>query len=526
MTAGRPRNILFIMADQLRHDFLGCTGHPTIRTPVIDALAARGVRFANSFVQAAVCGPSRMSFYTGRYAVSHGATYNNYPLRADEWTLGDYMAPLGLRTALAGKTHMRADEAGIRRLGLDPATGRGQFLAECGFEPFDRDDGLHRLAPYVPDVAYERYLRERGYAGTNLWHEVANSVRRDDGEDPSGWLMRNARFAAVVREEDSETPYMTRRAMDFMTEAGETPWCLHLSYIKPHWPYIAPAPWHARHGADHVLPGNRGLGEAEAHPVLDAFRQHPESIVFREDECRDTVIPAYMGLIEQIDDHLGRLFDFMAGRGLLDDTLIVFTSDHGDYLGDHGLGEKELFYEEALRIPLIIADPSADADGTRGAVVEEMVEAIDLVPTFVERLGGEVPGQRLEGRSLVPFLLGTDGASGWRDAVFAECDYSLRHARRTLDLAPMDARACMIRTDRWKYVHHVQFRPELYDLENDPLEQRDLGSDPGHASVRDGLQQRLLDWLYQRRTRVGVTDDFIREATGSAFQRGYRFGHW
>ena len=84
----------------------------------------------------------------------------------------------------------------------------------------------------------------------------------------------------------------------------------------------------------------------------------------------------------------------------------------------------------------------------------------------------------------------------------------------------------MIRTDRWKYVHHVQFRPELYDLENDPLEQQDLGSDPGHAGVRDGLQQRLFDWLYQRRTRVGVTDDFIREATGSAFQRGYRFGHW
>lgn len=522
----RPRNILFVMADQLRHDYLGCTGHPTIRTPVIDSLAQRGVRFANSFVQAAVCGPSRMSFYTGRYAASHGASYNNYPLRTDELTLGDYMAPLGVRTVLAGKTHMRADEAGIRRLGLDPTEGRGRFLAECGFEPFDRDDGLHGLAPQVPNVAYERYLRGKGYEGANLWHEIANSVCRDDAEDPSGWLMRNARYAAVVREEDSETAYMTHRAMDFMTNAGDAPWCLHLSYIKPHWPYIAPDPYHAKYGKGDVLPGNRGLGEGEPHPVLGAFRQHPESVAFREDECRDTVIPAYMGLIEQVDDHLGRLLAFMDERGLLDDTLIVVTSDHGDYLGDHGLGEKELFFEDVLRIPLIIADPSSGADSSRGTVVDDMVEAIDLIPTFIERLGGEVQGQWLEGRSLAPFLTGEAVTGAWRDAVFAECDYSLRHARKTLDLDPMDARACMIRTGRWKYVHHVRFRPELYDLRNDPLEQQDLGGDARHEAVRAELATRLFDWLYQRRSRVGVSDDWIRESTGMAFKRGYRFGYW
>lgn len=522
---GKPRNILFVMMDQLRFDFLGCTGHPTIRTPTIDALAARGVRFANTFVQAAVCGPSRASFYTGRYVMSHGATYNNYPHRADELTLGDHLRPLGIRTALTGKTHMRPDLPGLARLGLDPDKGPGLLAAQCGFEPWDRDDGLQRLAPFVPDTQYEAYLRSRGYEGINLWHEAANSVTRSDGEDNSGWLMRNACFPSIAAEEDSETAYMTRRAMDFVTDVGDTPWCLHLSYIKPHWPYIAPAPYHQKYSANDVLPGNRGTGEGEPHPVVNAFRDHPESIEFRADICRETVIPTYMGLIEQIDDHLGRMLDFLDECGKLDETIIVLTSDHGDYLGDHGLGEKELYFEEALRIPLIIADPSAQADETRGTVAAQMVESIDLIPTLVEALGGDIASNWLEGRSLLPLIHGTD-AGDWRDAVFAEHDYSLRHARLNLGLEPMQAKSWMVRTDRWKYIHHAHFRPELYDLSSDPKEQQDLGADAGHENVRAEMSSRLLSWFSERKSRVVQTDEQIRASTGMAWERGYLFGKW
>lgn len=524
---GKPRNILFVMLDQLRFDFLGCTGHPTIRTPNIDALAARGVNFTNTFVQAAVCGPSRASFYTGRYVASHGATYNNYPIRADEMTLGDHLDPLGIRTALAGKTHMGPDKPGLERLQIAAGSEPGQLVTNCGFEPWDHDDGLHKIAPFVPDTQYEAYLRSRGYNGVNLWHEAGNSVIRPDDEDNSGWLMRNARFPTVATEEDSETAYMTRRAMEFVEDAGETPWCLHLSYIKPHWPYVAPAPYHAKYSASDVLPGNLGLGEGQTHPVVQAFRNHRESILFRRDECRDIVIPAYMGLIEQIDDHLGRMIELLDKRGRLDDTVIVVTSDHGDYLGDHGLGEKELYFEESLRIPLIVCDPSTDADATRGQTVDQMVESIDLIPTFVDMLGGDPSESWLEGRSLLPLIHGTgEGAMGWRDAVFAEHDYSLRGARLELDLPPKQAKSWMVRTNRWKYIHHATFGPELYDLANDAMEQQDLGSDPGHEGTRQEMAARMLTWFTERKNRVVQKDAQIIAGTDMTWERGVFFGKW
>ena len=124
-----PKKILFIMCDQLRFDYLGCTGHPSIRTPNIDALAARGVRFDRTYVQSPICGPSRMSFYTGRYARSHGALWNEHPLRVGEMTLGDHLRPLGARTVLCGKTHMTADKEGMERLGIDASTGIGALVA-------------------------------------------------------------------------------------------------------------------------------------------------------------------------------------------------------------------------------------------------------------------------------------------------------------------------------------------------------------------------------------------------------------
>ena len=521
------KNILFIMCDQLRADYMSCAGHPYLETPNIDALAARGVIFDRAYTQSPVCGPSRMSFYTGRYVISHGATWNNVPLDVSEWTMGDYLRPLGKQCALVGKTHMAADEEGMARLEIDKATDLGVLVSQCGFTPYERDDGLIPSGATAPNLRYNKWLNEKGYPGDNPWHDYANSAEGPDGEILTGWQMRYARKPARVKAEHSETPYMTTRAMEFMEEAGDDPWCLHLSFIKPHWPYVAPAPYNDMYGPNQVPGANKTDAEREApHPVVAAYMEHDESLTFQHDETRSTVIPVYMGLVKQIDDELGRLFDYMDDKGLSDNTMIVFTSDHGDYLGDHWLGEKELFHEASARIPMIIVDPSVAADKTRGTRSDALVEAIDLIPTFIEASGGTVEQQRLEGRSLMPLIHDGQTPDDWREAAFSELDYSFRGARNILEKAPNASLAWMVRTDRWKYVYYEGYPPQLFDLENDPEEQNDLGTSPQHAAIREEKQDRLFTWLRQRRFRRTMSDKTVEQRTDMSQKRGYRIGEW
>ncbi len=523
---GAVKNILFIMCDQLRWDYLSCTGHAHLKTPNIDRLARMGVRFDKAFVQSPVCGPSRASFYTGRTVFSHGATWNFVPLPIGEMTLGDYLKPHGVRVAVAGKTHFRSDVDGMARLGLTRETDVGLLVSEGGFEPWERDDGEHPDQLVSPDLPYNAYLHANGYVGENPWNEYANGAQTPDGELVSGWNMRNARLPARVKEEHSETAYITNRAMDFMREAGDQPWLMHLSYIKPHWPYLAPAPYHAIYGPQHVQTRCADESErADPHPVYNAFMQMDAATAFARDETRETVVPTYMGLIKQIDDHVGRVLDMLEETGRMKDTMIVFTSDHGDYLGDHWLGEKELFHEPSVRVPLIIYDPSPVSDSTRGTVVDHLVEAIDLVPTFIDARGLKVPYHRLEGRSLLPFLHGQTPAD-WRDFVFSELDYSFYRARLSLNLKPNDCRIYMVRDDKWKYVHFRGFRPQLFDLVNDPEELVDLGAHPAHDEVRRCMEAMLFDRLMSRRNRVTVADEIVESRTDRVREKGIIIGEW
>lgn len=515
------------MTDQQRWDYLGVMGHPHLETPALDALAAKGVTFRYSYCQSPICGSSRMCTYTGRYMTTHGAHWNNFPLDVAEHTIGDYLRPLGVRTALVGKTHMAADAAGMARLGIDRSSELGVLLSECGFEPYERDDGLNQAEVLDPNLRYNAWMREQGYDGENPWQEWANSAEGPNGEILSGWQMRHAPLPARVNAEHSETAYMTKRAMEFIGEAGEDPWCLHLSYIKPHWPYIAPAPYHGLYSANQVPAANKTQAERDdPHPVHGAFMLHEDSQVFSEEETRRAVIPAYMGLIREIDDWLGRLFQFLEERGRMDDTMIVFTSDHGDYLGDHWLGEKEMLHEESVRVPLIVYDPDARADATRGRIDDRLTESIDLAATFFEALGGFDEGQRLEGRSLLPLLRDGGEAPDWREYVVSETDFSMRDAAARLGLRPNLARGYMIAGAEWKYVLWEAMPPQLFNLKEDPVEQRDLAGQ-GLAAERE-LHERLFEHFRRRRTRTTISDAAINARAGKAKQlaRGYRIGEW
>jgi arylsulfatase A-like enzyme len=511
------------MYDQLRFDYLGCSGHPHLKTPHFDRVAAMGVRFSNAFVQSPICGASRMCFYTGRYVASHGAAWNGFPLRVGEQTMGDHLRRAGMGCWLIGKTHMRADADGMQRLGLSPDSVIGARQAECGFDVWTRDDGLWAEGPdgFYDErrSPYNEYLKTKGYPAANPWAVHANAGVDDDGDIASGWMFANADKPANIREEDSETPWLTSRAIDFV-DSAEGPWCAHLSYIKPHWPYIVPAPYHDMYGPAQIQPAIRDARERDdPHPVYGAYMENRIAAAFQQDTVRDKVIPAYMGLIKQCDDQLGRLLKHLEATGRMKDTMIVLTSDHGDYLGDHWLGEKDLFHDPSVKVPMIIYDPRAEAEDTRGTVCNALVESIDLLPTFVEAAGGTVADHILEGRSLTPWLHGE--RPEWRDYVISEFDYSPTPQAVKLGLSPKECRLFMVFDGRFKMMHaEGGFRPMLFDLESDPNEFVDLAKSYDHQDVIDRLYSYLAEWGRRCSQRVTRSDHDIQNMRGRSVRRG------
>ena len=499
------------MYDQLRFDYLSCAGHPSLETPNFDRVASMGVRFTNAYVQSPICGASRMCFYTGRYASSHGAQWNNFPLRVGEFTMGDHLRKAGMDCWLLGKTHMKADAEGMSRLGLSADSEIGARQAECGFDSWVRDDGLWGQGPdgfYDEKRSpYNEYLKSKGYESENPWADFANAGI--DGDNiASGWFFKNADKAANIKEEDSETAWLTTQTIDFINKQ-QGPWCAHISFIKPHWPYIVPAPYHNMYGGNHVPPAKRHEVELDnPHPIFGGYQNNKIAQAFQKEEVRQKVIPAYMGLIKQCDDQLGRLLEHLEKENKLESTMIVLTSDHGDYLGDHWLGEKDLFHEQSVKIPLIIYDPREKANKTRNSTCDELVESLDLAATFVEAAGGKVPDHILEGRSLIPWLNGDKPK--WRKYVISEFDYSATPLAVKLGLKPRDCRLFMVFDGRWKMMHaEGGIRPMLFDLKTDPDEFHDLAKTEEYGNEIDRLYGFLAEWGRRLAQRVTKSEDDI-----------------
>ena len=528
------------MFDQLRYDYLSCYGHPFLKTPHIDSIARKGVRFTNAYVQSPVCGASRMSYYTGRYVNSHGAAYNNFPLKVGEQTIGDHLRKIGVDTWLIGKTHMKVDSEGLKRLGIKQDSIIGARLAECGFDIFVRDDGLWAEGPegfYCElDSPYNEYLKSKGYSGSNPWSTHANAGITDNDDIASGWFMKNSRLPANIREEDSETPWLTTQMIHFLESeiakklSNRRPWMVHLSYIKPHWPYIVPAPYNDMYNKNDIIPVVRSESEIGqgSNPIYKSFTDNIIGRAFRQNKVREEVIPAYMGLIKQCDDQMGRLFKFMEDNGFMENTLIVICSDHGDYLGDHWLGEKDLFHEPSVKTPLIIFDPSKSSNNTRGTINNELVEAIDLAATFIDYQNKDVPDHILEGRSLMPFLL-NKAKGDWRKYVVSEYEYSTTGIPEKLNISTKDARLFMVFDGRYKLIHaEGGIPPMLFDLKKDPQELKDLGPDkdinPEISLQIERLYKYLAEWARRPSQRNTLSDKDIEDMRGKGPSKGITLG--
>jgi arylsulfatase A-like enzyme len=496
----QPLNILFITVDQWRGDCLSAVGHPMVRTPHLDALAAEGVLFKRHFANAAPCGPSRASLHTGMYLQNHRSGTNGTPLDARHSNWAIEAAKLGYDPVLFGYTDTSQDPRG---LDADDPWLRTYEGILPGIRPVCPMDGWG--LPWVED------LKARGY-------EVPADTRYAFGHRAPG--LEYEEGAAVPRPllypaEIDDTVFLVDKAMDYM-RAASGPFIAHLSILRPHPPFVAPEP-HNRIYDPAEVPGFTRQASAE-----DEGRQHPwlawrlGSRAFRApaDEAKLRRMKAvYYGLMTRVDDEIGRLVGFLKDEGLWETTMIVFTSDHGEQMGDHWLLGKGGYFDGSYSIPLIVRDPRPAADAGRGQVVEAFTENVDIMPTMLGAIGAEIPVQ-CDGRSLAPFLAGAAAPTNWRAEAHWEYDFrdpADAAGETALGLTMHQCTMNIVRGPRYKYVHFTGLPPLFFDLETDPGEMVNRVDDPACLPLVLAHAQKLLSWRMnhdeQTLTHMALTDD-------------------
>jgi len=494
-------NVLFITADQWRGECLSLLGHAHVRTPNLDALARDGILFRNHFAQATPCAPSRSSIHTGMYLQNHRCVVNGVPLddRFTNWARE--MSTAGYQPSLFGYTDSAIDPRGLD--GDDPRLHHYS-------EPLP---GIHDYTPMRNEVPVDwvEYLRQKGYPMHDRpWSFYSTT---EAGLD---WAQGGDRVLPLaLKAEDHETHYMVNRCIDWIGEQ-ETPWVTHLSLLRPHPPLAVPEPYNRHHDPEQMpAPMRADSADAEAgqHPLLDYFINHLSK--FRApDSIRQTQqdMVNYFGLIEEVDDNLGRLFASLKATGQWDSTLIIFTSDHGEQMGDHWLKSKQGFFDQSYYIPLIIRDPRKHADASRGIVISDFTESVDLMPTMLDWLGLDVPSQ-CDGFSLLPAIRDGEMPAGWRQE--AHWEYDFRDVRddyveKHLGLTQHQCALSVIRDHHYKYVHFAGLPPLFYDLQQDPGEFVNQATNPDYQALVLEYAQKMLTWKINHADR-GLTETSLGE---------------
>lgn len=455
-------NILWICTDQQRFDTIAALGNLHIRTPHLDQLTAEGVAFTQAYAQSPVCTPSRAAMLTGRYPRTTRCRQNGQQIPADERLLPRILADHGYVCGLAGKLHLSSC-----------AGGRVEERIDDGYHVFHWS---HHPQPDWPENAYTQWLTKHG----QTWDELYA------GEE-TRFIKRG------VPAEFHQTTWCGEMTCDFLRERAkeETPWLFSVNFFAPHHPFDPPGEYLDRYDPSEMpLPKFRG-GELDNKPEfqkLDHVWAHnsPGSYPTGEmtdDEARQVVAANY-AMIEHIDDQVGRMLETLDETGQRENTIVIFMSDHGEMLGDHGLLLKgPHFYDEAVRVPLILRWPGHFQDGL---LADGLVELVDLAPTLLE--SAELPAEpRMQGRSFHSILTGRADASQFRDSVYSEYLNSWTHP---------DAYATMLRTPKEKIVvYHGSEPGELYDLVKDPNEFDNLWDKPEERERKLRLMKTLCDRL-------------------------------
>ena len=494
MTSRTMKNVLLVVVDQWRADCVPHLGCRHLRTPNLDRLCREGVTFRNHVTTAVPCGPARASLLTGQYTMNHRAVQNTFPLDARHITLPRALRNVGYDPALVGYTTTTPDP---RTTGeQDP---RFSVLG-------DNMDGFRPVGAFEPEHdGYFGWLAQRGYA----LPANRDDVWLPDHETARGATAHPARIPADL----SDTAFFTEKALTYLKGRDGKPFFLHLGYYRPHPPFVASAPYHAMYRPeDMTRPVRAATPEIEAtqHPLLHWYLHHTKQQKFFQggegmasgmDEATVLQLRAtYYGMMSEVDDRLGEVFAYLDETKQWNDTLVIFTSDHGEQLGDHHLLGKVGYFDESFRIPLVI---KSDRNPRAGQIEDAFTESVDLMPTMLDWLGGDVP-RTCDGASLLPLLTGPKPAD-WRDALHYEYDFrDIHYSQPETDLGiDMDASSlCVLQDAAFKYVHFAALPPLLFDMAADPHQLRNLANEPSHAATVRDYAQRMLSWRMRHADRT------------------------
>jgi len=508
------RNVLFITLDQWRGDCLSALGHPVVETPALDALARRGVLFANHWANAAPCGPSRACLYTGTYQHRNRSLLNGTPLDARFTNVALLAREVGYEPVLFGYTDTSVDPRTVPP--GDPRLHSYEGVLP-GFVPFV-EDPWEQGSP-----AWGRWLTARGIDVPGNPHELYEPMEGFPEADAHGWTWAPARFPAEL----SQTVFIREAVKDWLSEHGDRPFFVHASFIRPHPPRRNPLGYHDLYSADAVGPFTgcpTPDEEAAIHPLAASALGVAGVGAPHEERERRQTRATYYGAQREVDDGLAPLFDYLNESGLADSTLVVLTSDHGEMGGDHWLLEKLGYWDESYAVPLIVVDPRAEADAGRGRVVHAVTESVDVLPTICEFMGAEVPLQA-DGWSLAPFTRGEPAPAHWRDTAHFEWSFAdpvNRAAERAFGIPMSHCALAVSRGPAYKFVQFAAssdvFPPLLFDLRADPGQVRNLlgiGSTEGD-DCREAAwtaSQDLLRW-HMRTAERTLSGSFLHPDRG------------
>ena len=488
------RKVLFISVDQMRADYAGFAGHPMIQTPHLDALAAEGTVFENHFCNTTPCGPARATMLTGLYPMTHRSINNGTPLDARFTNIALEASELDFSPVLFGYTDSSVDPRTV-------APDDPRLLTYEGVLPgFTQHTNLNLegLDQWLS------WLNEHGYDTPDRPLDIYNQTSHaPDGAFPM--------TPATYKAEHSDTAFLAGQAMSYMEANASDDWFVHLVFLRPHPPLIAPAPYNTLYNWQD-LAGPAPV-ETDVHPFIQLWRlvvSDPDyfmsgvSMAGLSDEGIKQARAIYMGLISEVDHHIGQVIECLKRTGQWDDTLIVFTSDHGEELGDHGLWGKGGFYDGSYHVPLIVRDPKADG----GSRVTAFTEHVDLAPTILNWLGKDAP-HVWDGHSLLPWVSGKT-PEAWRNGVFLEFDWRFilpASPPQSGQLAQEQHQLCVWRDANHKLVHFADGSQALFDLTTDPGERTNLAADPAYDSVRADYLATLMS---HRMTHADRTLTHIR----------------